>query len=68
MLTVKERLELDELERINKTFNARENRELEDNYEYDNRLGALLLLVSYCGIGVFMLYKIAEFMLQRIGQ
>lgn len=66
MLTTKERLELDELERINKKFNARENRELEDNYEYDNRLGALLLLVSYCGIGVFMLYKVAELILQRM--
>lgn len=66
MLTAKERLELDELERINKRFNVRENRELEDNYEYDNRLGALLLLVSYCSIGVFMIYKIAEFILQKM--
>ena len=66
MLTTKERLELDELERINKNFNARENRELEDKYEYDNRMGVLLLLVSYCGIGVFILYKIAELLLQKL--
>lgn len=66
MLTTKERLELDELEKINKNFNARENRELEDKCEYDNRMGVLLLLVSYCGIGVFILYKIAELLLQKL--
>lgn len=66
MLTVKERLELDELEKTNKDFSKSDNKELEDNYVYDNRLGALLLLVSYCGIGVFILYKIAELLLQKL--
>lgn len=62
MLTVKERLELDELEKMNKDFSKSDK----DNYVYDNRLGALLLLVSYCGIGVFILYKIAELLLQKL--
>ena len=66
MLTVKERLELDELEKMNKDFSKSDNKELEDNYVYDNRLGALLLLVPYCGIGVFILYKIAELLLQKL--
>ncbi|WP_294658632.1 hypothetical protein [uncultured Fusobacterium sp.] len=66
MLTAKEKLELEELEKINKSFNIRDNRELEDNYEYDNRLGALLVLVSYCGIGVFILYKVAELLLKNL--
>ena len=66
MLTVKERLELDELEKMNKDFSKSDNKELEDNYVYDNRLVALLLLVSYCGIGVFILYKIAELLLQKL--
>lgn len=66
MLTAKEKLELEELEKINKSFNIKDNRELEDNYEYDNRLGALLVLVSYCGIGVFILYKVAELSLKNL--
>lgn len=66
MLTAKEKLELEELEKINKSFNIRDNKELEDNYEYDNRLGALLVLVSYCGIGVFILYKVAELLLKNL--
>lgn len=65
MLTSKERLELDELEKINKSFSAKENHELEDKYEYDNRLGAFLLLVSYCGIAVFMVYKVAELLVEK---
>lgn len=66
MLTAKEKLELEELEKINKSFNIKDNRELEDNYEYDNRLGALLVLVSYCSIGVFILYKVAELLLKNL--
>lgn len=66
MLTAKEKLELEELEKINKSFNINDNRELEDNYEYDNRLAALLVLVSYCGIGVFILYKLAELILKSL--
>ncbi|MBM6690781.1 hypothetical protein [Fusobacterium mortiferum] len=66
MLTAKEKLELEELEKVNKSFNIKDNRELEDNYEYDNRLGALLVLVSYCGIGVFILYKVAELLLKNL--
>ncbi len=66
MLTLEERIELEELERLNKKFSPRENRELEDKYEYDNRVGAMTLLVSYCGIGVFFLYKLAELLLSKI--
>lgn len=66
MLTLEERIELEELESLNKKFTARENRELEDKYEYDNRLGAMILLVSYCGIGVFFLYKLAGLLLSKI--
>lgn len=66
MLTLEEKLELDELEKMNRNFNMSENRELEDKYEYDNRAGMILLLVSYCGIGVFILYKIAELLLQKL--
>lgn len=66
MLTLEERIELEELESLNKKFTARENRELEDKYEYDNRMGAMVLLVSYCGIGVFFLYKLAGLLLSKI--
>lgn len=66
MLTLEEKLELEELENLNKKFTVRENRELEDKYEYDNRLGAMVLLVSYCGIGVFFLYKLAELLLLNL--
>lgn len=65
MLNNKERLELEELEKFEKNLSAKDNRELEDGYEYDNRLGAFLLLVSYCGIGVFILYKIAELLVKQ---
>lgn len=65
MLNNKERLELEELEKFEKNLSAKDNRELEDSYEYDNRLGAFLLLVSYCGIGVFILYKIAELLVKQ---
>ncbi|WP_291259461.1 hypothetical protein [Fusobacterium sp.] len=66
MLTLEERVELEKLEKINKEYSAGENRELEDEYVYDNRLGAFLLLASYCGIGVFFLYKLAELLLLKI--
>lgn len=66
MLTLQEKLELKELERINKAYTARENKELEDRYEYDNKIGAFTLLISYCGIGVFILYKLAELLVSKI--
>lgn len=66
MLTLEEKIELEELESLNKKFTARENRELEDKFEYDNRLGAMVLLVSYCGIGVFFLYKLSGLLLSKI--
>lgn len=65
MLTTQERLELDKLEKLNAKFSNRIEKDLEDNYEYDNRLGAFLLLVSYCGIGVFILYKVAELLVEK---
>ena len=45
-----------------------EQMEIEDNdkeLETDNRFGATILLVSYCGIGLFMFYKIAELLVKR---
>lgn len=35
-----------------------------DNIQYDNRIGALVLLVSYCGLGLFMFYKTAELLVK----
>lgn len=64
MITMREKLELEELEKINKLMDE----EIEDNdkeLETDNRFGATILLVSYCGIGLFMLYKIAELLVKR---
>lgn len=61
MLTVREKLELEELEELNRKI----DNELADDYEYDNRFGAVLLLVSYCGIGIFMVYKAAELLVKR---
>lgn len=66
MLTLQERLELEELEKINKAYTVRENMELEDKYAYDNKVGAAALLISYCGIGVFVLYKLAELLLTKL--
>lgn len=37
-----------------------------DNIKCDNRIGALVLLVSYCGLGIFMLYKTAELLVKHI--
>lgn len=62
MLTVREKLELEELEELNKKIDKEMT---DDNYEYDNRFGAVLLLVSYCGIGIFMVYKVAELLVKR---
>ena len=64
MITMREKLELEELEKINKLMDE----EIEDNdkeLETDNRFGATILLVSYCGIGLFMFYKISELLVKR---
>ena len=64
MITMREKLELEELEKLNKLMDE----EIEDNdreLEADNRFGATILLVSYCGIGLFMFYKIAELLVKR---
>ena len=64
MITMREKLELEELEKINKLMDE----EIEDNdkeLETSNRFGATILLVSYCGIGLFMFYKIAELLVKR---
>lgn len=61
MLTVREKIELEELEELNKKI----DKEIEEDYECDNRFGAVLLLVSYCGIGIFMIYKVAELLVKR---
>lgn len=37
-----------------------------DDIQYDNRVGALLLLISYCGLGLFMFYKTAELLVKSI--
>ena len=62
MLNVREQLELEELEELNRKIDEEMK---EDDYEYDNRFGAVLLLVSYCGIGIFMIYKVAELLVKR---
>ena len=64
MITMREKLELEELEKINKLMDE----EIEDNdkeLETDNRFGATILLLSYCGLGLFMFYKIAELLVKR---
>ena len=64
MIPMREKLELEELEKLNKLMDE----EIEDNdreLETDNRFGATILLVSYCGIGLFMFYKIAELLVKR---
>ena len=64
MITMREKLELEELEKINKLMDE----EIEDNdkeLETNNRFGATILLVSYCGLGLFMFYKIAELLVKR---
>lgn len=64
MITMREKLELEELEKLNKLMDE----EIEDNdreLETDNRFGATILLVSYFGIGLFMFYKIAELLVKR---
>ena len=66
MLTLEEKVELEKLEKINKKYTSRENMELEDDLENDNRFGIAVLLISYCGIGVFFLYKLAELLLSKI--
>lgn len=62
-MTMREKLELEELENINKEMY--ENMDNEREYEVDNRFGASVLLVSYFGIGIFMFYKIAELLVKK---
>ena len=63
MLSVKEKIELEELE----LMNSKIEKEIDDGdeYEYDNRFGGTLLLISYCGIALFIIYKIAELLVKR---
>lgn len=64
MVTMRKKLELEELEEINKMIDE----EIEENdreLETDNRFGVSVLLISYCGIGLFMFYKIAELLVKR---
>ncbi|MDO4589367.1 MAG: hypothetical protein Q4B33_05845 [Fusobacterium sp.] len=63
MLTMREKLELEELENMDKEVYT--DVEKEKEYEVDNRFGASVLLVSYFGIGLFMFYKIAELLVKR---
>lgn len=65
MLSVKEKVELEELELMNSKIDDEINREIEDEYEYDNRFGATLLLISYCAIALFIIYKVAELLVKR---
>lgn len=67
MITMREKLELEELEKINKMMDEEieKNEENDREIETDNRFGATILLVSYCGIGLFMFYKIAELLVKR---
>lgn len=46
---------------------AQNNKEIDrKEYQYDNRFGVLVLLISYCGLGLFMVYKVAELLLNHI--
>lgn len=65
MLSVKEKIELEELELMNSKIEKEIDEEIEDEYEYDNRFGGTLLLISYCGIALFIIYKIAELLVKR---
>ncbi|MCB8564843.1 hypothetical protein [Fusobacterium ulcerans] len=65
MLSVKEKIELEELELMNSKIDDETNKEIEDKYEYDNRFGATLLLISYCAIALFIVFKIAELLVKR---
>ncbi|WP_443863408.1 hypothetical protein [Fusobacterium ulcerans] len=65
MLSVKEKIELEELELMNSKMDDETNKEIEDEYEYDNRFGATLLLISYCAIALFIVFKIAELLVKR---
>ena len=65
MLSVKEKIELEELELMNSKIEDDINKEIEEEYEYDNRFGATLLLISYCAIALFIIYKVAELLVKR---
>lgn len=67
MLSVKEKIELEELELMNSKIEKEIDEEIEDGdeYEYDNRFGGTLLLISYCGIALFIICKIAELLVKR---
>lgn len=65
MLSVKEKIELEELELMNSKIDDETNKEIEDEYEDDNRFGATLLLISYCAIALFIVFKIAELLVKR---
>lgn len=65
MLSVKEKIELEELELMNSKIDDETNKEIEDEYEYDNRFGTTLLLISYCAIALFIVFKIAELLVKR---
>lgn len=65
MLSVKEKIELEELELMDSKIDDETNKEIEDEYEYDNRFGATLLLISYCAIALFIVFKIAELLVKR---
>ena len=65
MLSVKEKIELEELELMNSKIEDDINKEIEEEYEYDNRFGATLLLISYCAIALFIVYKVAELLVKR---
>ncbi len=65
MLSVKEKIELEELELMNSKIEDDINKEIEEEYEYDNRFGATLLLISYCVIALFIIYKVAELLVKR---
>ena len=65
MLSVKEKIELEELELMNSKMDDETNTEIEDEYEDDNSFGATLLLISYCAIALFIVFKIAELLVKR---
>ncbi|MBR8700988.1 hypothetical protein IX317_001763 [Fusobacterium sp. DD29] len=51
---------------LRRNNNQVEEKAIEEVYENDNRLGAFILLVSYCGLGLFMFYKTAELIISKL--
>lgn len=46
---------------------AQNNKNMDNiNYQHNNGFGVFILLFSYCGLGLFMIYKVIELILSHI--